>query len=139
MSQGMVRFKRMVTRLLAAAIVIVINLITVDCVTPPPYLPATFRGADGELEDMEFRVAVDPGKVECFFQEAKKDHQLEVSYQVIEISSRFGWLAPAGRDDLRIDFTLSGPDGDIHVIGECVGPAHVSRVRTRQPCVSRKF
>jgi protein ERP2 len=86
---------------------------TVNSVVPPP---APFRGADGELEDMEFRVAVPPGKMECFHQEAKEKHQLEVSYTVIEISSRFGgWLAPTGRAELNLDFTLTAPNGEVVV------------------------
>ena len=93
-------------------------LLGVHCVTPPPYGRdplVALNPMSGEMEDMEFRVTVDPGKVDCFFQEAKKDHSLEISYQVIEISSRFSWLSPSGKSDLTIDFTLYSPRNAILV------------------------
>lgn len=52
------------------------------------------------------------GKNECFYQEAKKNHQLEVSYQVIEMAaSPFQWLSPGGKGDMLIDFSLVAPNG----------------------------
>lgn len=88
--------------------------VTVLSVTPPPY----FRNAlsptpTGEFEDMDFRVPIPAGKVECFFQDAKRDHTLEVAFTVIEISSRFQWLSPSGKSDLTIDFTVTSPENMI--------------------------
>lgn len=102
----------------ASAFVLIALLELTNAVTPAGYpsanvLPPPYKRDSGELEDMEFRVAVDPGKTECFFQDAKKDHQLEVTYTVIDISSRFGWAAPHSRGDLIIDFTLKNPAGQI--------------------------
>lgn len=98
---------------------LILVVIGADSVTPPPYgrdslVPMNPLGS-GEMEDMEFRVAIDAGKIDCFYQEAKKDHSLEISYQVIEISSRFSWLSPSGKGDLTIDFILSSPQNEILV------------------------
>ena len=46
------------------------------------------------------------------------DHQLEVSYQVIEISRRFDWMSMGSRADLKITFVLSGPENEVHVHGK---------------------
>lgn len=87
-------------------------------VKPPPYVRDSLAPAStssGEMEDMELRVAIPPGKIDCYYQEAKKDHTLEISYQVIEITSRFAWLAAGASSDLKIDFTLMNPKGEILV------------------------
>ena len=95
-------------------------LIIATAVHPPPYLrdghiPVGPASPSGEMEDMELRVAIPPGKIDCFYQEAKKDHTLEIGYQVIEITSRFSWLSAGGSSDLKIDFSLMGPKGEILV------------------------
>ena len=95
------------------------TVVSVLTVTPPPYfrnaLSPTPEGEtpDGEMEDMDFRIAVGAGKIECFYQDAKHDHTLEVSFTVIEISSRFQWLSPSGKSDLTIDFTITSPENSI--------------------------
>lgn len=66
---------------------------------------------NGDSQDMEFRVAIESGRVECFYQDVKRDHNLEVSYQVTETSSRFEWMQPGGYRDLSIDFFIRGPNG----------------------------
>lgn len=71
----------------------------------PPYDPAA-----GEMQDMELRVLVEPGKMECFYQDAKQDHNLEIGYQVVETTSKFN-IAPASKEDLVIDFILRSPAG----------------------------
>lgn len=93
----------------------------VRAVTPPAYLrepllPAP-PGPGGEMEDLEIRTMVDAGKVDCFYQEARKSHVLEVSYQVIEMSSRFSWLT-GGAGDLTIDFAFFTPKGQVVVRDE---------------------
>lgn len=87
-------------------------------VTPPAYLrepllPAP-PGPGGEMEDLEIRTMVDAGKVDCFYQEARKSHVLEVAYQVIEMSSRMSWLT-GGAGDLTIDFAFLTPRGEVVV------------------------
>lgn len=73
----------------------------------PNYNPVT-----GEMEDLDFRVAIEPGKVDCFYQDAAKDHNLDVSYQVVEISRRFLWMySPNAASDLVIDFFMKDPQG----------------------------
>lgn len=90
---------------------------------------------DGELQDLEFRFAIDAGKKDCFYQVsnivnilvnkksnaflcklitlnyqvAKSDHTLEVSFQVI--NSKLSWMYPLLHDnsDLRISFELFDP------------------------------
>lgn len=66
------------------------------------------------MEDLEIRTTVDAGKVDCFYQEARKGHILEIAYQVIEMSSRFAWLTGAAAD-LKIDFALMNPKGQVLV------------------------
>ena len=90
----------------------------IRAVKPPPYVRDSLAPASssGEMEDMELRVAIPPGKIDCFYQEAKKDHTLEIAYQVIEIASRFSWLSAGGASsDLKIDFTLMNPKGEVLV------------------------
>src|SRR5438067_644423 len=101
-------------------VILSVWLNSVRCVSPPPYsrdplAPAGTVGAAGEMEDMEFRIVIDPGRIECFFQEAKRDHTLEVSYQVIELNSRFSWLHAVSKYDLKISFSLRGPTGNVIV------------------------
>src|SRR5882672_7717945 len=94
-------------------LLILCKLGAILAVTPMGGLPA-YNNDYGEMEDMELRVAVEPGKVECFYQDAKANHNLEVSYQVVEISSRFEFLyAPSGIKDLTIDFQLRDPKGNL--------------------------
>ena len=63
---------------------------------------------DGELLDLEFRVAIDAGKKDCFYQLAKMDHTLEISFQVI--NSKLSWIYPLHDiNDLRISFELLDP------------------------------
>ncbi|KAI1290397.1 Transmembrane emp24 domain-containing protein 5 [Halotydeus destructor] len=102
-------------------VITLVSLLTgyvVQGLGPPAYpgvnlSPSSYKGADGEMEDMEFRVAVEQGKMECFFQDAKKDHQLEVTYQVIELSSRFNWMKPSAKEELQIDFLFYDSRGNI--------------------------
>jgi hypothetical protein len=79
-----------------------------DPQVPPP------SGSFGEMEDLELRTMVDAGKVDCFHQEARKSHVLEISYQVIEMSSRLSWLT-GGSGDMTIDFVLTNPRGQVLV------------------------
>ena len=66
------------------------------------------------MEDLEIRTMVDAGKVDCFYQEARKSHVLELSYRVLEMSSRFSWLT-GGAGDLTIDFALMNANGQVVV------------------------
>lgn len=93
---------------------------TVNGVTPPGDMLGNLPNFDpihGEMEDLEFRVAIEGYKQDCFYQEAKKDHNLEINYQVIETSSRFGWMfSPTNNAaDLVIDFFVKEPQGAIHI------------------------
>ena len=58
------------------------------------------------FEDIEFRIVVEANRVDCFHHNVKKDHTLEVSYQVVESNSgSFGWLlSPSSASDMKIDF-----------------------------------
>lgn len=63
---------------------------------------------DGELQDIEFRVAIARGKKDCFYQLAKVDHFLEISFQVVD--SKLNWMYPlADNSDMRISFELFDP------------------------------
>jgi len=105
----------------------------VRSVTPPSDMIgglANFNPITGEMEDMEFRVAIPPKKQECFFQETKKDHTLEINYQVIETSSQFQWMfSPNSASDLLIDFLVKDPQGaiPIHEFGRQEG-SHMIQV-----------
>lgn len=63
---------------------------------------------DGELLDIEFRVAINAGKKDCFYQLAKADHFLEISFQVTD--SKLSWMYPLNdNSDMRINFELFDP------------------------------
>lgn len=64
----------------------------------------------GDSQDMEFRIAVEPGREECFYQDVKLNHNIEVNYQVIEMTSRFNYLT-RGSGDLTINFVFRDPRG----------------------------
>jgi hypothetical protein len=66
----------------------------------------------GDSQDIELRVAVEPGRHECFYQDVKLNHNLDLSFQVTEISSRFNWIYNPGlSSDLTIDFIVKSPNG----------------------------
>ena len=51
---------------------------------------------------------MDSGKKDCFYQAAKLDHILEISYQVVD--SKLSWLYPLNdNSDMRITFELFDP------------------------------
>ena len=68
---------------------------------------------DGEQEDLQFRFTIEPGILDCFYQNVKKDHNLEVSYQVIEMSRRFQWLVGNSPNEMRVSFYAKDPQGKI--------------------------
>lgn len=114
-------------------LIFIFGIVVVDCVTPPSDMiggMANINPITGEMEDMEFRVAIPPKKQDCFYQEAKKDHTLEVNYQVIETSSQFQWMfSPNSASDLMIDFFIKDPQGSvpIHEYGKQEG-SHMIQV-----------
>lgn len=72
------------------------------------HLAASRDVFDGELQDIEFRVAIARGKKDCFYQLAKVDHFLEISFQVVD--SKLNWMYPlADNSDMRISFELFDP------------------------------
>lgn len=128
-------------RLCIAVFLVVTRVVAV---TPPPYLRDSLSPtAVGEFEDMDFRIPIVAGKVECFFQDAKSDHTLEVAFTVIEISSRFQWLSPSGKSDLTIDFTVTSPENVILVSErrrtEGTHSIHVSRDGTYKICLDNSY
>ncbi|XP_053211575.1 transmembrane emp24 domain-containing protein 1-like [Panonychus citri] len=94
-----------------------LSLFTFSCwsITPPTDMLGNlpnYNPVTGEMEDLDFRVAIEPGKVECFYQDAAKDHNLDISYQVIELSPRFQWMYSLNTvADLVIDFFMKDPQG----------------------------
>ncbi|RWS17401.1 transmembrane emp24 domain-containing protein 1-like protein [Dinothrombium tinctorium] len=92
------------------------------CVTPPTSALKALPNRDpfsGEMEDLEFRVFIEPYKVECFYQNVYKDHVLEITYQVIEMASRWQWLyVPSDVRDLTIDFKLIDSSSNNVIIEE---------------------
>ncbi|CAG2162828.1 unnamed protein product [Oppiella nova] len=75
------------------------------CLTP-------FGTDSGDSQDIEVRIAVEPGNHDCYYQDVKRDHNLDLSYQVVEISSRFNWIyTPSHSSDLTIDFIVKDPNG----------------------------
>lgn len=96
----------MKTSIVACPALFVATLLRVLATTPPPYSRDAFQ-------DIDFRIAIAPGRVDCFYEEAKRDHTLEVSFTVIEINSRFQWLSPSGKSDLTIDFSVTSPENAI--------------------------
>ena len=89
-------------------ILIIMTSKLVESMTEMPL--SAYNDIYGDSQDIELRVAVEPGRHECFFQDVKRDHNLDLSYQVIEISSRFNWLY-SGSSDLTIDFIVRAPNG----------------------------
>ena len=79
-----------------------------ESVTQMPF--SAYNDISGDSQDIELRVAVEAGRLECFYQDVKLNHNLDLSYQVIEISSRFNWLY-SGSNDLTIDFIVKAPNG----------------------------
>ncbi|XP_054162748.1 transmembrane emp24 domain-containing protein 1-like [Oppia nitens] len=75
-----------------------------------PLPMASYNEVLGDSADIELRVAVEPGRHDCFYQDVKHNHNLDISYQVIEISSRFNWLYTHS-SDLTIDFVIKAPNG----------------------------
>lgn len=71
---------------------------------------SAYNDRSGDSQDLELRVAVEPGRHDCFYQSVKRDHNLDLSYQVIEITSRFNWMY-SGSNDLTIDFIVKAPNG----------------------------
>lgn len=89
---------------------------TITAVTPPGYInnigvPSS-RIDSGEMQDLELRVLIEPGRIECFYQEAKKDHNFDVSFQVISSSGSY-LGASTSLEELKVDFSLTDPLGTL--------------------------
>ncbi len=94
--------------LLIISVLILMTLRLAQSMTQMPL--SAYNDISGDSQDIELRIAVEPGRHECFYQDVKRDHNLDLSYQVIEISSRFNWLY-SGSSDLTIDFIVKAPNG----------------------------
>lgn len=90
--------------------VLIIKINSIESVTQMPF--SAYNDVSGDSQDIEVRVAVEPGNQDCFYQDVKLNHNLDLSYQVIEISSRFNWIyTPSLSSDLTIDFIVKAPNG----------------------------
>jgi emp24/gp25L/p24 family/GOLD len=68
----------------------------------------------GETENLQFRVAIEPQKVDCFYQHISKSYNIEISYQVVEINSRFQWMYSSDDPkDMVISFFLKDPNEQV--------------------------
>lgn len=74
---------------------------------PNPYVG---EGYGADAEDILLRVSVDSGRLECFYQDVKPNHNLELRIDVIESESR---VIPVVQDpsDLWIGFQFYSPTG----------------------------
>jgi hypothetical protein len=67
-----------------------------------------------EYLQYEFTVTVNGGQLECFHQHVKSKHELEVGYNVIESSTKYGWLfPPSGSADFKIGFEMRTEKSEI--------------------------
>lgn len=85
--------------------------------TPPGYIvnhgtPGSSYLTSDEMQDLELRVLIEPNRVECFYQEAKANHMLHISFQVI--SSSGAWIGAAtSLEELKVDFSLTDSEGKL--------------------------
>lgn len=64
------------------------------------------------MQDLELRLLLEPNKIECFYQDAKDRHFLEISFQVIASSG--AWIGAAtSLEELKVDFSLNDPEGKL--------------------------
>jgi len=106
----MINRKQLSIKWLLVLIIIASNYMKVESVTSLPM--GVYNDIYGDSQDIELRVAVEPGRQECFYQDVKLNHNLDLSFQVTEISSRFNWVyTPGFSSDLTIDFIVKSPNG----------------------------
>lgn len=104
-----------VTTIVSLFLITLVAFSPANATTPASYMrnPGVMPvppNREGEMQDLELRTTVAAGKEECFFQESRPGHTLELSYQVLESKSRFSWLTGA-QSDMVIDFRLMDSRG----------------------------